>query len=1680
MEPISMRTIRAVSAVGMLLAGAANAFELIREDDFTSGAWNLTTLPWEVTTTAPASVVWTIDSTSGLALAVTTPGASWSATMTTEVPSAGARALQVGFQGVVSAGLESASAELESSWDGGATWMQIPAAPLLPGPAFGFDLEYPYLALGPQGIERTNPQGPLLIRLTLAGSGTESGTVSLSGFGAAWVAPLTCPDGPAIELHSPTLPEGWTSGNAIDVAPFSGGYLVSGELSTQRTILNGWVVAGDEWTELPEPGFFEAWVELDLRDGPAFRDTPVSLVVQDMDGCEGRIDLRLRAETNEEPGIPTLSMGVDAGVPAAEVEARIDAAGGAIVTRDSVGSSYMAVFDESIDLQTVATDLADDIGVRWVSMGERLQPTSPPPGYPYDPEYDYLWDFLADPNWAMKSAGLGFESARTVRPVKRLRDWDCESADTSAGGFFRGNVVVNDLDTLSPIAGDTVVILDTGTPPAGSSDALAPGDIAEFDGESWRRLRAAAAGGVVAAGTELIVSPGALEPPLQDGVDEGKFALFDGSSNTPTLEQPVGGTIRALRFGGVNGSRVLEYSVGTGWADLPLFNNCMKDAVCESDGDCACTEDAHCPTGLVCITGPGDIVGPDGSTCKSGGYVGRCATCLRPGAGIDWSSAVDEVYETQQTGDEVLVAVVEAGGVFDWKLPDLAGRVWTNTAECCGEDETCNVPQGTELPSCVPGESRRDYSSENADCPWDLNDMVPDCTRCNAISPSPPYDALPTSTLHIPRHGRCITTSPEVQVGTICSSSADCGTKGPGQCEPFNFANQTKYFCITGKVGSECQFDVDCEERPWCHRMPQLGTCTLGLPGLPGVDDDGDGYTDLEDPEVYDLALRLLTNGVDDDMSGYHPLWNPEGDPGGGVDDNSEFLIIALDDDENGFIDDIHGSDVGLASELGMPPVWGTTHDDYVVRVSDHASSVASVLGAAVNNGTHGVGVSPTARLVALATDRTTDTATMQRYLAWARVVVANHSYEFPLTKKTTEWDQSFLQLIDWRSLDASETLPLEVLTVVAAGNTGLDLDLATDPRTGVVSQNITTIGGTPRWMGPYQNLRPKPALVIGASNNLDEFVSYWLGNADFDWWNLSTVPMLGVWGWPGAFEALVAKGGLPKVGSNFGTASVDFAAPGEHVYARNGEHQVSGTSFSAPFVAGAAALLFSRHPADYFGQPRRVMDQLRLTVDTVAVSGTASYVGKTAYHGRLDVGALMSAPGPLTPERPWRNRSGRLRDFGVSKTAGAAFWRQAAYDENTSQWSEVDMLFRVYAGWGMSGVDPLVPTLFAGPADGELNARPHDFPYRPYAYGDVVAADVDGDACRDLVLAGLYKTDPLQVPTPTTPALEAAPSFVFVQVTAAVPGGGYQCTGHFDEPATSWADAFLLAEYVYNDVEVHDFDGDGSVEILGSSAQQPGIPGGEHGPKLFARDGQGDLTDVSDDLTEHPGLDGRALAACDLDQDGFSEIVEVGYPTNPAVAQVPVIYGNQSIPGTLAFYEWSPQQTELPALGRVSSVACGDVDLDGDNDLIFGLVDESRNAIWVNDGAGTFEDGSTSLPDLSAPPAGFADWVGPVGTSTLALCVTEDFPNDLTLFQGNGSALGIRAQDLAMRWDAERAPLRADVSMGLDFDRIALPTEVVLCADLDENGFVDAVFVGMNGRDALYQTNIDGAQGTP
>lgn len=105
---------------------------------------------------------------------------------------------------------------------------------------------------------------------------------------------------------------------------------------------------------------------------------------------------------------------------------------------------------------------------------------------------------------------------------------------------------------------------------------------------------------------------------------------------------------------------------------------------------------------------------------------------------------------------------------------------------------------------------------------------------------------------------------------------------------------------------------------------------------------------------------------------------------------------------------------------------------------------------------------------------------------------------------------------------------------------------------------------------------------------------------------------------------------------SNWGATSVDLVAPGEGIAttARGGGYvSASGTSFSAPMVTGAAALLFSRRPAATAADVRAAL--------LATAAPVADYRGITATGGRLDVAAALGAiaagggTAPLPPALP-------------------------------------------------------------------------------------------------------------------------------------------------------------------------------------------------------------------------------------------------------------------------------------------------------------------------------------------------------------------------------------------------------------------------------------------------------------
>jgi hypothetical protein len=103
---------------------------------------------------------------------------------------------------------------------------------------------------------------------------------------------------------------------------------------------------------------------------------------------------------------------------------------------------------------------------------------------------------------------------------------------------------------------------------------------------------------------------------------------------------------------------------------------------------------------------------------------------------------------------------------------------------------------------------------------------------------------------------------------------------------------------------------------------------------------------------------------------------------------------------------------------------------------------------------------------------------------------------------------------------------------------------------------------------------------------------------------------------------------------ANVGARSVDLAAPGTTITGpleSGGWGYASGTSFAAPHVAGAAALLLARVPS---ARPQDLIAAL-----TGSATSAPDFAGKTVSGGRLDVAAALDAvratpwPAPPDPE---------------------------------------------------------------------------------------------------------------------------------------------------------------------------------------------------------------------------------------------------------------------------------------------------------------------------------------------------------------------------------------------------------------------------------------------------------------
>lgn len=302
----------------------------------------------------------------------------------------------------------------------------------------------------------------------------------------------------------------------------------------------------------------------------------------------------------------------------------------------------------------------------------------------------------------------------------------------------------------------------------------------------------------------------------------------------------------------------------------------------------------------------------------------------------------------------------------------------------------------------------------------------------------------------------------------------------------------------------------------------------------------------------------------------------------------SETAGDGIDNDGNGKTDDVFGYDF-----VGN----GTTPDTTPLDVHGHGTAVAGIIAAAGNNSTGVTGTSWNSKILPVRVANASGTVTLGwvvegiQYVNGLRdtgvnVRVINGSFGF------TMLDSTGISSLSAAIADAGNR---ETMYVAAAGNSNVNIDLAANQSHPAELSNANII-------------------TVAATTDSDTKASF----------------------------------------SNWGKTSVDLAAPGELIYTttyNSGSNNsygttttfgdISGTSFSAPMVAGVAALAFSINPA---ASVAYVKDVILDNVDVVTALNDPNGDGSNADRSSLRAGGS-------TPARRLR-RSRRTRASAASSSA--------------------------------------------------------------------------------------------------------------------------------------------------------------------------------------------------------------------------------------------------------------------------------------------------------------------------------------------------------------------------------------------------------------------------------------------
>ena len=328
------------------------------------------------------------------------------------------------------------------------------------------------------------------------------------------------------------------------------------------------------------------------------------------------------------------------------------------------------------------------------------------------------------------------------------------------------------------------------------------------------------------------------------------------------------------------------------------------------------------------------------------------------------------------------------------------------------------------------------------------------------------------------------------------------------------------------------------------------------------------------------VIIAVLDSGVrytHQDLSAN--MWRNPADPQNGI-----------DDDGNGWVDDVHGIDaVGtenftdsnfnaikdpdtdkrpgrsnaepFSDTITTNGVWDTDADP--MDNDGHGTHCAGLIGAVGNNGIGSAGVAWSGvEIMALrfidGTGSISDQVLCMDYARLRGAKVINASFGQDGGQSQTE-------------IDAISRLNSSGMILVAAAGNGGDDDIGDDNN-----------GSAPFYPASYSNSN---IIAVGATDRNDNKSNF----------------------------------------SNYGTTAVDLFAPGDNLYStRTGTDTSyssgSGTSFAAPIVSGALALLIAEYPNDTVSQ------RVNRVVNTNAVDVVPALSGLCVTGGRLNLAKLLSA----------------------------------------------------------------------------------------------------------------------------------------------------------------------------------------------------------------------------------------------------------------------------------------------------------------------------------------------------------------------------------------------------------------------------------------------------------------------